>query len=48
VFSPENASMSQNELHAEAVRNSRLPPVERFHVSNLDSTDENMDQTEPW
>ena len=50
VFSPENVSSESpgDELDSDSFRRTRPLPVEKLHVSNLDSsTDESMDQTEP-
>lgn len=47
VFSPDNVSAVQNEVDSDSARDSRPLPVERFYVSNLDSSvDDSMDQTE--
>jgi len=48
VFSPDNVSIVQND-DSDTMKNTQSPPVERLHMSNLDSSvDESMDQTEPW
>ena len=50
MFSPENmSSESPNELGSDGLRDTRQLPVDKFHVSNLDSSaDDSMDQAEPW
>jgi len=49
VFTPENVSSSQNEVHSDTVNDTDAPPIGSFNISNLDSsTDEPMDETEPW
>jgi len=47
VFSRENVSTSQSELYSHSLRNTQPSVVEKFHISNLDSSiDESMEDTE--